>query len=489
MSRKYLISFGLASLMACTAALADDAQSVIGAASKELGVESLKSVQYSATGFDFAFGQAPRPGAPWPKFVDKSYVRTIDFQHPASQVNRVRVQGENPPRGGGGQPLVGEQSQTQTFVIGPDTPWNQQLEIWLLPQGFLRAAATRAATLTSRTSGGNTYRVVSFVGDNGAKVNGYIDKHDRIVRVETWIDTPVLGDTAFEADYSDYGADNGILFPRHIIQKQGGYPILDLTVSEVKINPAVSISAPVAKAGDATNSAQNPLPKSERLGEGVYLITGGYAVIAVEFNDHIVLLESGQNEARALAVIAEARRLIPGKPIKYVVNTHSHFDHSGGLRAFVAEGTTVLTYRTNKPYLESVLALPHTISPDKAQASGNKPLVEAVGEKRVLTDGTQVIELYHLQHFLHHDGMLVAYLPKEKVLFEADGYNPQAADASPPNVPSPFTLSLLDNVQRLNLDVQRIVPVHYPADGRVITLSDLRRWVGRDDRAVLNRQQ
>jgi glyoxylase-like metal-dependent hydrolase (beta-lactamase superfamily II) len=209
------------------------------------------------------------------------------------------------------------------------------------------------------------------------------------------------------------------------------------------------------------------------------LITGGYAVIAVDFNDHIALVESGQNEARALAVIAEAKRLIPNKPIRYLINTHSHVDHSSGLRAFVAEGATILTHQVSKSYLEKVLSQPHTLNPDKAQTSGRKPIVEGVGDKRVLTDGTRVLELYHMQNFGHHDGMLLAYLPKEKVLLEADAYNPQPATATPPNPPSPYNVSLLDNIQRLKLDVQRIIPVHYPADSRVVTVAELSQWVGR----------
>jgi hypothetical protein len=161
------------------------------------------------------------------------------------------------------------------------------------------------------------------------------------------------------------------------------------------------------------------------------------------------------------------------------------------LRAFVAEGATIITHQVNKAYLEKVLSLPHTLNPDKAQLAGKKPVIEAIGEKKVLTDGergrlgravdgyTHVIELYHLQNFSHHDGMIIASLPKEKVLLEADGYNPQAATATPPSPPSPFTTSLLDNIQRLKLDVQRIVPVHYPADNRVVTMAEVTRWVGR----------
>jgi glyoxylase-like metal-dependent hydrolase (beta-lactamase superfamily II) len=461
-------------------ASAQDAQSVVAAAAKAMGVDALKTVQYSATGLDFALGQAPNPSSPWPKFVNKSYSRAVNFETPASRVERVRVQGENPPRGGGQQPVVGEQPQNQTIIVGADTPWVQQLEIWMLPHGFLRAAAKRSATLESKTVAGKKYSVVSFVGDNKAKVNGYINDRNLVERVETWVDNAFLGDMLFEAIYSDYKDAGGAQFPMHIVQKQGGYPIFDLRLTDVQANAAVTIQPPQGRGGaGAPAAAVNQPTPSEKLGDGVYLITGGYAAIAVDFKDHIGIIEAGQSEARGLAVIAEAKRLIPGKPVKYVVNTHSHIDHSSGLRAVVAEGATIMTYQLNKAYLEQTLNLPHTLNPDKAQQAGKKPIVEAVGEKKVLTDGTRVIELYHLQGFGHHDGMLIAYLPKEKVLLEADGYNPQAATATPPTPVSPYTASLADNIQRLKLDVQRVVPVHYPADNRPITMDELRRWAGK----------
>jgi len=183
--------------------------------------------------------------------------------------------------------------------------------------------------------------------------------------------------------------------------------------------------------------------------------------------------------AAGLAQPVRAQGTFPNKPVTLVVNTHCHIDHSSGLRAAVSEGATILTYQGNKAYLEKTLSLPHTLNPDKAQQTGAKPKIEAVGEKKVLTDGTHTIELYHLKNFGHHDGMLIAYLPREKVLVEADGYNPQAANATPPSPASPFTLSLVDNIQRLKLDVQRIVPIHLPADNRPITMAELTKWVGR----------
>src|SRR5213083_1876912 len=174
MFRTCLAGLALAGL-GIQAASAQDAKAVIAGASTAIGVETLKRVEYSATGMDFALGQAPNPSSPWPKFINKSYTRAINFETPASRVERVRVQGENPPRGGGQQPIVGEQPQTQTIIVGTDTPWVQQLEIWMTPHGFLRAAAMKNATVEAKTIGGQKYSVVSFTGDNKAKVNGYIN--------------------------------------------------------------------------------------------------------------------------------------------------------------------------------------------------------------------------------------------------------------------------------------------------------------------------
>jgi len=304
MLKRFLAGLALGAIVVWSAS-AQDAKAVIAMASKNMGVDTLKTVQYSATGADFVLGQAPNPSSPWPKFINKSYTRAINFEVPASRVDRVRVQGENPPHGGGQQPLVGEQPQNQTIVIAADTPWALQLEIWMMPHGFLRAAAARNATVDVKTMNGKKYSVVSFAGDNKARVNGYINDQNLVERVETAIDNPFLGDMPFEAIYSDYKEVDGVRFPMHIIQKQGGYPIFDLSLSDVKINTAVTIQAPQGRGGAAAPAAAvNPPAQSEKLGDGVYLITGGYTVIAVDFKDYITLIECGQSEPRALGVIA-----------------------------------------------------------------------------------------------------------------------------------------------------------------------------------------
>jgi hypothetical protein len=169
--------------------------------------------------------------------------------------------------------------QNQTVVVTDNTPRVQQLEIWMMPQRFLRAAAKNNATVKSQTIGGKKYNVVTFMGQNKAKVNGYINDQNMVERVETWIDNAMLGDMLFDSAYTDYKDFGGVKFPTKIVQKQGPYPILDLTITDVKPNAAVNIQAPPPAA------AAQPAPPSQKLGDGVYLILGGYAALAVDFKD------------------------------------------------------------------------------------------------------------------------------------------------------------------------------------------------------------
>ena len=347
-----------------------------------------------------------------------------------------------------------------------------------LPYSFLRSAAAASdATVKSQSMGGKKYTVLSFTGPNKAAVRGYLNSDNLLEKVETKIDNTVLGDIPFETAFSDYKDFGGVKFPTHIVQKQGGYPVLDLTVTDVKPNAPANIASCARRPPPDAQAAS-----SEKIADGVYLILGGYAALAVDFKDYIVIVEGGQNDQRTEAVIAEAKRLIPNKPIKYVVNTHHHFDHSGGLRAYVAEGAIVVTQQINKPYYEKIWANPHTIAPDKLSQNPKKPKFETVGEKKIMTDGNHVIELYHQQNYGHNDGMLLVYLPKEKVLLEADGFNPPAQPLTQtPATISPYTANLEANIERLHLDVERIIPVHYPADNRKVMNAELLTAVGKSN--------
>ena len=194
----------------------------------------------------------------------------------------------------------------------------------------------------------------------------------------------------------------------------------------------------------------------------------------IEMKDHLIVVEGPLNDDRALAVIKEARTLVPNKPIKYLVVSHSHFDHSGGVRAFAGEGITLITHETNKPFFEKVLAAPATVAPDHLTKSGRKATVEGVRDRRVLTDGTRTVEIRQIAGIQHADDMLMVYLPKEKLLIEADAYTPPAPNAAPLNPPSPFNVSLAENVKSQGLAVDQILPLH----GRIVPVAELYKAAG-----------
>lgn len=473
-------------VIAVAAAIAQDAKTALGDAARAMGAANLTSIQYSGSGFNFALGQSPNPDAPWPRFIVKNATIAINYDAPAMRLELLRTQGENPPRGGGGQPLLGEQRQVQlvsgghAWNLAGDTPTaapaaasERQLQIWLTPHGFVKAAMANNATARTQTIAGRKVTVVSFNALGKFTVNGFINDQHLVERTETWIDHPVLGDMPIETTYADYKDFAGVKFPTTIVQKQGGFPTLDLTVGSVTPNAAADIQVPP----QVQQAAPAPVRvEAQRAADGVWYLAGGsHNSVAVEFNDHIVVVEAPLNEERSLAVIAEVKKAIPNKPIKYLVNTHHHFDHSGGIRTYAAEGATIITHQVHRPFYEKAFAAARTLNPDRLAQSKKKAAFETMTDKRILTDGTRTLELHLIRGNPHNDALVMAYLPKEKILIEADAYNPAPPNAPPPPTPNPFSVNLYENIQRLKLDVGPIAPIH----GRLLTLADLLKAIGR----------
>ncbi len=481
------LAFGSA-VVVSTWACARTETGTLQAATEALGAAEIRSIEYSGTGRWFQFGQAPNPTLPWPAFEVSRFTAAVDYQVPAARVEMVRRQVVEPGRV---RPAPAEQRPIQmisgTFAWNLATPpgaaadappaaapqpaavEERTMEIWTTPHGFLKAAAANNATSTPADGGSE----VTFTIDGKYKYVGRINGQNEVERVQTWIDNTVLGDTPVEVSYSAYRDFDGVRFPSRIVRTQGGHPLLDLTIERVAANPSV--------AGEVPEQVRSFTPPPvtvaiEPLAPGVHYVKGGsHHSVAIDQRDHIVVVEAPQDEARSEAVIAKVKETIPGKPIRYIINSHVHFDHSGGLRTYVAEGATVVTHEMNRPYYEKAWAAPRTIRPDRLARSPRAATFETYSGKHVLSDGRRQIELHQIAGSGHNDAYTMVYLPAERILIQVDAYAPPAANAPPPAAVNPFTVNLLENVERLGLNVRTIAALHGP---RVATMDDLRAAAG-----------
>jgi glyoxylase-like metal-dependent hydrolase (beta-lactamase superfamily II) len=473
-----LVTIAMLSLLLPSAARAQDQRAALEKIARDMGATTLKSIEYTGSGVNFAVGQSPAPGMPWPRFTLKSYARLINYETASLREELVRTQAEDPPRGGGLQPIRGE--LRQILFVSADRAWNlagdvpvpapvalaeRQLQLWATPHGVVKAALAHNAALDART--------FSFAVPGRFRLKATVDERGLVERVEGAVAHPVLGDLPIEMRYSEYREVGGVKFPMKIWQSAGGFPALDLTVSQVRPNVAADIQAP-----DAIRQAADPYAQvtTQMVADGVWYLTGGtHHSVVIEMKDHLILVEAPLDESRAAAVVREARALVPAKPIRYVVNSHHHFDHSGGLRGAAADGVIVLTHEVNRPFFEGALRAPAAIAPDRLAKAGTAVTVEGVRDRRVLTDGARTVELHHIAGNLHDDGLLMVYLPKEKLLIQADTYTPGPANAPVPTPPSPFTVNLSDTIARLGLHVDQLLPLH----GRIVSIAELNRAVGR----------
>jgi glyoxylase-like metal-dependent hydrolase (beta-lactamase superfamily II) len=258
--------------------------------------------------------------------------------------------------------------------------------------------------------------------------------------------------------------------PGKIVSKTDKYTVAEITVSKSAVNgDAGNLEAP-AEAKSAALPPVTAMVTVEEAGKGLWYLTGGsHHSILVEFADHMALIEAPLNEARTQAVIAKAKELKPNKPLRFLINTHHHFDHSGGIRAAIAEGMTIVTHESNAALYEDIAKRKHSIVED-ALAKNPKPLqIQTVKDKYALTDGTRTVELYHIAGNPHADTLLMVYLPAERILIQGDMFSPPAPNAPPP--PGfPFVPNTMANITKANLRVDTLLPIH----GRKVPFADMR---------------
>jgi metallo-beta-lactamase superfamily protein len=513
---------------------AQDARAVLQASLKAMGGENLKTIQYSGAGWSSAIGQTYGLDTDWPHFEVAGYTRAIDYDAKWSREDYTRRQGSYPTFGRVPIPeqhviamlsgnyawdMNGETPVPFTRMYLDGVPYHilRQLELALTPHGALKAglAASDATAITTPIVGpsdfglsqfGRKVTIVSFTLFGKYKMNVTVNDENLVELVDTWFPNPVYGDMDYEMRYTQYKDFGGIKFPQLVHVHQGdprlnpAHNYYEFKITDVKGNVPVE-KMPVPEAVRTATLAPVKV-ESQKLADGVWALTGNtHNSMLVEFKDFVAIVEAPNNEARSLAVIAEAGRLAPNKPIKYLVNTHHHFDHAGGLRTFLSQGTAIVTHESNKPYYLDIMfyPAPRTLDPDRMaiyspmyMISRRPAPIETVGGDTratapfVITDGVRMLEVFHVQDMAyelgdpslrqgnHSQDMLMAYLPKERILYNADLYSPPAAGAAVP-AQTPASKTLYQNMLKLKLDVAQHVPTH----GRVGTNDEFMKIFGK----------
>jgi glyoxylase-like metal-dependent hydrolase (beta-lactamase superfamily II) len=343
------------------------------------------------------------------------------------------------------------------------------------PESLLLTAWTRPETLRWLGEGeyeGRKVRAVSFADADGSETALYFDTQTGLLtKTETLADDPVLGDVSVEVIYGDWRPVNRLLLPFRYTDRLGGVTVQDMRASSILLDTHPPDSLFAMPEGYAKIDPVPPVPVVKKLADDVYAITGPYNSLFVVFKDYVLVVEAGANNRYSQASIAEIKKVVPDKPIRYLVSTHFHFDHLGGVRSYIAEGTTIVTTPGAKSIVERLAAAPHQLRPDALSRKSVSPVIETFKDKRVFEDGTHTVELYQIAG-PHAGEMIIAYLPKEKILFEADMLDIPEAGLVPAG---DDTVDLADKVQKLGLQVESIIPVH----GRMGTIDELRQAVAR----------
>jgi len=343
-------------------------------------------------------------------------------------------------------------------------------EFILHPVGFVQAALAAGAEVSEESAAAGVRRV--RLSRAGARYSMFVDSATSLpVRTERLVYQSMLGDVALVTELGDWRPVSGLQLPMRLTQKyENLFTLADLRLSAAQVNGATGNLAATdsVRAAVLPSAPAAPAIVVDTIAPGVWAVAGqSHHTIVIEQADQLVLVEAPQTEARTLAAIDAARALRPDKPATLLINTHHHFDHAGGIRAAIAQGLTIVTHDANRDFYERVLfPRRHSIQQDRL-AQNPKPMrLMPVTDRWVRPDSVRRIEVYAAPSD-HAGSMLIVYLPAERILVQADLYNPPGPTAVNPVFP--FAKALVETVGRRGLTVDRVVGIH----GRPVPWSDV----------------
>ncbi|MEO1035362.1 MAG: MBL fold metallo-hydrolase [Pseudomonadota bacterium] len=449
-------------------AVLDRAMTAYGGTERVNGIKTI-AVQFEDT--NFGVGQSRGTAKPW----DKSYTKGQSFVDLENNIFANRVYGD----GGGfefanGTVVNGDDSvqinfraESITPIAEPDFATTSGPFMRVTPVLLLRQFAEHSRTahhLGIVDYNDRPHDVVSFSMTVGPAISLYVDEESGLINRSERV-FPGFG--LVEYHFSDYEDVDGIPCHKNFELRLNG----DTNLIRKNLKVAFDADAePFLKtnAAFARNPANSPDTfQRQELADGVWFIGGnGTYAMFVEMDDYILAVGG----TAAVAASMSSLREVTEKRIRYGVLTHQHSDHVLGVPTYVAEGATVVASTAHEQVVRD------------AAPEGSDLALELVGEKRVFDDGRRV-ELIDVGPTAHTEHLLVAWLPDERILFEADHFAMPRVGPIPPAVAS--TRSFSKALASAKLKPARIASAHSPVLG---TPEDLERSVktkSRGDKAPM----
>jgi hypothetical protein len=418
------------------ARVVDAAAEAMGGKARIQAIRTLQIIGYGQIGQQNGGGNIdPNPNAPQKLTNVSDAVRTVDFEHGRTRLVQTQTQDfvfayERNMRGiradqrldGDIAYNVGANGQPQR--AGEAAVRARRLEMLNNPVSLVRAALDPAARLANlRADRATNTQVVDLTTAKGDAVSVAFDNATKLPAWASWVQPDAnLGEITVRTYYSAYQAEQGVQVPF------GYTSIIDwrntmtwrFYVDRVKIDEPIDDLAAPQQVRGAAPAPNAPTIGVQQVARGIWYLTGAGNSTAFEFSDHITLFEVYASEANAKAIIAKARTLVPGKPVTEVIVSHHHFDHSGGLRAAVSEGLTIITQRGNVDIFKDMAGRPAKTFPDALGRTPKAIKIVPVDDKLVLKDASMEVDIYRVINNSHMADAVIAYAPSAKTVSQGD---------------------------------------------------------------------
>jgi len=450
--------------------LVTGAADAMGGKERLLAIKTLKISGYGQQAYQNGGGNiTASPDAPQKWVNINGSQRTIDLEHGRMRLQQRQVQdfvfAYERNMTGRGPAAVQMLDDDVAFNVGPDgratrasdaVARQRRIEMLNTPITIVRAALAASTKLSNLRTIAKA-QAVDLTTRSGDSLTLAIDLDTHLPAWVSWVAPDGnLGDVRFRTSFVGYQIEHGLQVPsgynttmdfRNVVYQK-------LYVDKTTIDdPIESMAAPQAVRSAAAPPARPPTVEVLPVAKGVWYLKAAGNSTLFEFADHLTLFEAYGSEASTRAIVDKARSIVPGKPLTEVIVSHHHFDHSGGLRAAVSEGLTIITHRGNIDLFKEMAARPAMLFPDALGRSPRPIRTRPVDDMLVLKDSAMEVRIYRTIANSHMANGIFAYAPAARVVAEGDLVD-EGWDISF------WGNSYPDSVNYWKLQVDKDLPVH-----------------------------